>query len=54
MRAVREDPNVRCPACTGQVVQELEVDDALRIDGEVVEEVRGSAILEICWIRREV
>ena len=45
MRAVREDPNFRCPACTGQVVQEVEVDDALRIDGETVEEVE-----EFCYL----
>jgi len=45
LRAVREDPNFRCPACTGQVVQEVEDDDALQIDGEMVEEVR-----EFCYL----
>ena len=45
LRAVREDPNFRCPACTGQVVQEVEVDNALRIDGETVEEVK-----EFCYL----
>ena len=45
MRAVREDPNFRCLAFTGQVVQEVEDDDALQIDVEMAEEVR-----EFCYL----
>ena len=45
LRVIREDPSFRCPACTGQVVQEVEDDDALQIDGETVEEVR-----EFCYL----
>ena len=45
LRAVRADPNFRCPACTGQVVHEEEDDDALQIDGEVVGEMR-----EFCYL----
>ena len=45
LRVVRVDPNFRCPACTGQVMREEADDDALQIDGEVVEEVR-----EFCYL----
>ena len=45
LRAVRADPNIRCPACTGQVAQGVEDDDALRLDGDTMEKVR-----EFCYL----
>ena len=45
LRVIRAGQSFRCPACSGEVVRELEHDSTLRIDGETVEEVRGFCYL---------